>query len=157
MYDTIRPDKAITLPFDHLRIPSGTDANGEKQYTHASGQAEVAAGCTANWQSLFNISNWTPKEAAVRDFLAPIEAESEHHITTQQAALLTPAVMFSVDKVEVAIKKLTKGTMPGASGITIDLIADPTWRGEMAKHISRVAIDCFQRLTSVLSARGTAA
>ena len=53
--------------------------------------------------------------------------------------------MFSVDKVEVAIKKLTKGTMHGASGITIDLIADPTWRGEMAKHISRVAIDCFQR------------
>ena len=112
MYDTIRPDKAITLPFDHLRIPNGTDANGEKRYTHASGQAEVAAGCTTNWQSLFNISDWTPKEAAVRDFLTAIENESQHHVTARQAALLTPAVMFSAYKVEVAIKSLQKVPCP---------------------------------------------
>ena len=38
---------------------------------------------------------------------------------------------------------IRKGTMPGESGISVDLITHKAWRKEMSEHLSKLASSCF--------------
>ena len=38
---------------------------------------------------------------------------------------------------------IKKGTMPGESGATVDLLCHASWRREMAKHLSNLALHCY--------------
>jgi hypothetical protein len=40
---------------------------------------------------------------------------------------------------------IRKGTMPGESGISVDLITHKAWRKEMSEHLSKLASSCFHR------------
>ena len=44
-----------------------------------------------------------------------------------------------------AMSTIRKGTMPGESGVTVDLVAHPKWRKQMSEHLSKLAMACYKK------------
>ena len=44
--------------------------------------------------------------------------------------------MFTPKRMSEAMDAIRKGTMPGESGISVDLITHKAWRKEMSEHLS---------------------
>ena len=84
-------------------------------------------------------------DAAAREFLDPIEHDATHRLPPGLAAKLEPHVVFSEGSFDRALDAIKKGTMPGLSGVTVDLVAYESWRKNMAKHLSRLACKCYQQ------------
>jgi hypothetical protein len=143
LYESIKPDKAINLPFDVLRIPDGVDAKGDPIFKTVRGQHEVAAGCHENWKALFNEVDWRPDEEATRRMLEPILQDTSRHLDAATAASLTIDKIFTPLAVIKALNAICKGTMPGSTGISTDLLAHRAWRKRMAAHLARRACKIF--------------
>jgi hypothetical protein len=143
LYESIKPDKAISLPFDELRIPDGVDAKGDPKFKTVRGQHEVAAGCHEHWKALFNETDWRPDEEATRRMLEPILQDTSRHLDAATAASLTIDKIFTPLMISKALDAIRKGTMPGGTGITTDLLAHRAWRKRMAAHLVRLACKLF--------------
>ena len=142
LFDSIRPDKAINLPLDTLRIPTHVDASGKQQYDTLRGQEEVARGFTAQMDSLFN-EKWRQVKSAMKAMIEPMERDTTCHLSPAQAETLQPEYMFSPERIDAAMDAIRKGTMPGESGVSVDLVCTKSWRALMKKHVSELAISCF--------------
>ena len=84
------------------------------------------------------------QQDAAQQMLSAIQADAQHHVTAAQAAELTAEKMFAPARIDEAITELRKGTMPGDSGVTTDLLATPELRALLVAHISRLACKCMQ-------------
>ena len=142
LFNSIKPDKVVNLPFDELRVPTHVDENGQQHYHEIHGQEAVAAGCTEHWQTLFNHGQ-QPDEDAVRTLLEPMANDPSCQLSAEQAALLAPEALFTTDAISQAMDDIKKGTMPGGNGITVDLIAHRPWRDAMVAHVSRLCTHIF--------------
>ena len=81
------------------------------------------------------------------------ERDTAHHMPPELAAKLEPHVVFSEGSFDRALDAIKKGTMPGLSGVTVDLVANKSWRKNMIAHLSRLACKCFQQGTLTESMR----
>jgi hypothetical protein len=136
LFNTIRPDKVINLPLDTLRVPTHVDENGEQQYRTARGQCEVAEAATENWEGLFN-QEWWQSRAAAKELIDPMRDDAACHLSAAQAAILLPENMFTPKRMSEAMDAIRKGTMPGESGISVDLITHKAWPKEMSEHLPK--------------------
>jgi hypothetical protein len=66
------------------------------------------------------------------------------HLSAAQAAILLPENMFTPKRMSEAMDAIRKGTMPGESSISVDLITHKAWRKEMSEHLSKLAKTYFQ-------------
>ena len=149
LFNSIKPDKVINLPLDELRIPTHVDEEGQQQYHTVHGQHDVAMGCKNHWQGLFNHGD-EPEEDAMRELLRPLEQDPTCHLLPEQQAQLTPAALFTPENVSLAMDEINKGTMPGGTGITVDLVAHRPWREAMSKHVSRLCMHMFTNSKELL-------
>ena len=93
-----------------------------------------------HWQGLFNVgadegASWQPEVAAKDAFLKQMEQDPKCHLSPEHAEKLRPENMFSVQSICKAMDAIKKGTMPGGSGVTVDLICHKQWRQEMSAHV----------------------
>ena len=107
-----------------------------------SGQRDVAQAAKDNWENLFNVADWSQDEVAMRKLIAPLERDASCQLSAEQAATLLPEHMFAPARMSEAMDAIRKGTMPGESGVSVDLVAHKAWREKMAKHLSDLAIAC---------------
>ena len=125
-----------------MRIPTRVGADGEQQYRTVAGQEEVARAFTEQMEVLFN-QKWRQSAEAKAAMLEPMERDPSCHLSAEQADTLQPEAMLAPARIGEAMDAIRKGTMPGASGITVDLVTNISWRAQMKKHISNLAISMY--------------
>ena len=118
LFDTIKPDRAITLPADRIRIPTFVDLSGKQHYREAHGQEEVMQAAVNHWQGLFNVgadegASWQPEVAAKDAFLKQMEQDPKCHLSPEHAEKLRPENMFSCSRLSDAAIRTSRATPRG--------------------------------------------